>query len=775
MNFEKRTICLVLFMIYSITYGQNIAIGQWRDHLPYNNAQSVTKAGKIVYCATPNSIIVFNTSDESMSRLTKVNGLADIGITKVRYSEETGIVVVGYSNGNLDMIEGDRISNLPDIKRKQMPGSKSINNILFKGNYAYLSTSFGIVVVDLVRKEIKDTWYIGPFGTYLEVLDLAVDSSKFYAATANGFYEASVNSPNLADYNSWNKNTSIPHPNGIYNTVCTYNGKVFTSLKGPSFNTDTIFYYTGSEWKYFNYPNAYYVHEIKESNKLLVVTLYYNVQVFAPSLELFDVVWTYGPGTSVECKDGIVDEDYYIWVADVNKGLVRYKGYGALFLKPGGPDFSNVMCMSINKDDLWIVPGGHTDTWGSVNNQQGIAYYVDNIWETISRKNTPQMDTLMDLISVVVDPTDRSRVYAASWGHGLLYFDDWQLTTVYNEQNSPLQKFNSSSWYFVGLGGLCFDEDKTLWMTNPFSTSPLLAMKSDGTWQTFTLNNLVASTLIVSQVLVDNSKQKWILMPRDNNIVVFNDNNTLSNPSDDKVKKLSAQEGNGNLPGNSVNCMALDLDGEVWIGTDAGIGVFYTPEQVFSGQDFDAQQILIEQDGYAQYLLEFENISCIAIDGGNRKWIGTINAGAFLMSDDGTEEILHFTADNSPLPSNTINSIVINPESGEVYFGTGKGIVSYKGTATEGKDDFSSVYAYPNPVRPEYTGLIGIKNLVTNAHVKITDISGNLVYECFAEGGQAVWNGKNYNGEKVQSGVYLVFCTTADGKDHKVSKILFMN
>jgi flagellar hook assembly protein FlgD len=145
------------------------------------------------------------------------------------------------------------------------------------------------------------------------------------------------------------------------------------------------------------------------------------------------------------------------------------------------------------------------------------------------------------------------------------------------------------------------------------------------------------------------------------------------------------------------------------------------------------------------------------------------------MSEDGTTELQHFTTDNSPLVSDNIITIAINQGNGEVFFGTEKGIISYKGTATEGALTHTDVYAYPNPVRESYTGTIAIKGLVTDADVKITDISGALIYQTKALGGQAVWDGKNFVGEKAHTGIYLVFSTNEDGSQTVVTKIMIVN
>jgi hypothetical protein len=260
-----------------------------------------------------------------------------------------------------------------------------------------------------------------------------------------------------------------------------------------------------------------------------------------------------------------------------------------------------------------------------------------------------------------------------------------------------------------------------------------------------------------------------------NGIMVYKGHTTADGVIGVNVKKLSTTAGNGALPSNNVLCLAKDLDGEIWVGTDKGIAVFYSPEKVFTGENFDSQQILLEQDGHVQILLETENVKCIAVDDANRKWIGTSNSGVFLMSADGTKQIQHFDESNSPLFDNNISSIEINHKTGEVYIGTSKGIISYRGTAALGYDDFTDVYAFPNPVRHEYEGPIAIKGLMNNTTLKITDISGTLVYETKSEGGQALWYGKNFKDERVCSGVYMVFCTSEDGAKKMVTKIVVIN
>ena len=265
----------------------------------------------------------------------------------------------------------------------------------------------------------------------------------------------------------------------------------------------------------------------------------------------------------------------------------------------------------------------------------------------------------------------------------------------------------------------------------------------------------------------------WVAFPNNSGIAVFNYNNTISDSDDDEIVGLT--KANGNLPSNSVYALAEDLDGSIWIGTGTGTAVFRSPSSLFGENPSAAEKILIQQDGYTEYLLESQVVTAIAIDGANRKWFGTSSSGVYLIAEDGTEEILHFTVENSPLMSNGILTIAVNHESGEVFFGTEQGICSYKSTATEGKTDYSAVYAFPNPVEPNYHGDIAITGLMANSEIRITDISGNIVYQGIADGGQAVWKGNTAEGNRVKTGIYLVFCAAEDGSQAVATKILFIN
>ena len=376
-----------------------------------------------------------------------------------------------------------------------------------------------------------------------------------------------------------------------------------------------------------------------------------------------------------------------------------------------------------------------------------------------------------DVLCVAADPADGNHAFLGTWGYGVLEFDNNELKKVYTPENSSLQYITGYGFGYVRIGGLAFDQYKNLWVTNSGVTNILSVRKPTGEWKSYNLAAL-GNTPDVGGIVIDHDNQKWMHC-RDLGLFVFNDNNTLDNTADDKMRKLTSATGNGKLIGTAVTCMVVDRNGELWLGSDQGVSRIISPGNVFTGGNYDAEVVQVEEGGYLHDLLGTELITAMAINGNNEKWIGTEKAGVFLMSADGGKEILHFTETNSPLLSNTIQSIKIS-SNGAVYFGTSKGIVSYQDYKVEARQTLDSLFIYPNPVRPGYQGPIFISNLITDSNIKITDVSGALVWETQAQGGQVIWDGNNLEGRKVNTGVYLVFVTNPDGSMKTTGKILFV-
>ena len=775
------SVSFLLTGFFSTLNAQQIPIGQWREELPYTLCNAVTEADGKTYCSTPYAIFSVDKEDNSILRTTKINGLSDIGISSINYSKPYQTLVIAYSNANIDLIKNNVIINISDIKRKAILGNKTINSIYFIGKYAYLCCGFGIVVLDLEKEEIRDTYLIGKDGSQVNVLGLVKDNhDSLFAATEKGLYKASLKNPNLVNFANWRKDSRMDSI-AEYSTITYFAGKVVVNKRThliPNITLDTLFTYADGGWKKWPYSPYDPVSKVESNDQYLVVSFKYYLKVYDQSLEFLVHIGDYYPGNPYPL-DAIPDKDGMVWIGDTYSGLISFNlsNYLINHYNLSGPLTDKAFSMTCNGNDLYIAPGGRDASYVPLY-FQGQIYHFDNTnWTNYAGYNQALLSQCHDVVTIAVDPYDNKRFYAGTWGKGLLEFYDGQAVNRYTEHNSTLRHHSASDTSDIRVGGTAFDKDGNLWVVTSHTNS-CLSLKTRNQWYGFTIPIVQESNL--GTLMVDRNNQVWVTMYYGNlnpySLFVFTDNGTPDNPNDDEVKKLNSTAGNGNLPGNNVFCMAEDKKGEIWIGTEKGIGVFYSPENIFvPGQNFDAQRILVEQDGYVQYLLENEVATAIAIDGANRKWIGTDRGGVFLFSEDGTKQIYHFTETNSPLLSNRITSIAINNITGEVYFGTDKGIISYKSTATEGGETNSNVYAYPNPVREGYEGVIAIKGLINNAQVKIADLNGQLVYATTAEGGQAIWDGKNFSGKRAKTGVYMVFSSDSNGKDKVVTKILIIN
>ena len=752
------------------TNGQNIPVGQWRDHLPFSHLVSLARSNDRVWAASPYGIFWLDTEDNSISKLTKANGLSDIGISRIAWNESQGILLVAYSNANLDIVKGSTIINLPDIKNKQIAGDKTIYNIYFKNQFIYLSCGFGVVVVDLQRAEIADTWYIGNQGAALRVFDLTFDKSgqTVYAATEKGLRKATA-SANLALFSSWTQAGSFSDDNSTFNLVETLDDKIVANRKAVQYNQDSLYILENGKWSDLM-PGTYFPRiSLNTSGNKLIVNMGFYITILNADKSFNSQIDNYKPG-AMNATDVIIDPDGTKWIADAESAMIKINPDGTTFkIEPNGPSVATTFALMPSGSDMWGVAGGRNDAYGNNWSMANAFLYSEGKWRSFNNKNISLLGDARDYVALAIDPLNPKHLFAGSWGYGISEYLNCELKNQFTDINSSLRP--ATAWNtWIGTGGLAFDRKANLWATNSITANILSVKKSDGTWRSFNLSPF--NTIDVGQLLIDQSDQKWMVL-RNNGLLVFNDNGTIDKPADDKVTNLTNVVGNGNLPGDKVTCLAMDQGGFIWIGSDKGVGVIYSPWNVFKGSDFDAQTVRVESDGKLIPLLENETITAICIDGANQKWFGTANSGLFLISADGSKQILHFTADNSPLLSNTVSCIGVNTD-GEVFIGTDKGMVSYRGTATEPATTNSGAYAFPNPVRPNYYGPIAIKGLTMNADVRITDARGRLVSQTKAEGGQAVWDGNDLKGKRVVSGVYLVFVSNTDGSNTSVTKILIV-
>lgn len=755
---------------------QDIPIGQWRDELPYNQLIAITESDEFVYAATPYSLLSYNKKEGNLDRISKVNGLSDFGISTLSYNSDNKTLLIAYSNTNIDLIKNGQLINLSDIKRKNILGKKTINAVFFMNQFAYLSCGFGIVVVDIDKEEIKDTYYLGENGANVEVFGLDILDDKFFAATENGIYQVDIYNTNLANYSSWSKLNHIPFPDDPYNHIVAIDNQIIvnrlTNVLG-----DQLFAITENSWKEIVSPIEAKTISLDVSSGRLFSSHQNFIGVFNADLSYNHTIKSYGssfekdvyPNQLLNSSNG----NYYI--ADQNYGLVissDLESFESHILN--GPLTNKVYDLAVSGSKVVVASGGRDESFQNLFMRAGVFVYSDGFWINLDQSNTPALDTVIDFVCVDVNPNNTNEFAVGSWGKGLFTFNENGLEAAYDKHNSSLTP-NTTYSHIMRLGGVAYDSKNNLWVASAYSNALLHKRTPNGTpngvWTAFEFGSWSETNM--KDMMADNRDYLWLILQRAGaySLFVFDENQSVNQ----QLRGLSTSVGKGKIPGTYVLSLANDLDGEMWIGTDEGIGVIYQPANIFNGGDYDAQKIIVERDGYAQYLLESEKITAIAVDGGNRKWVGTARAGIFLLSENGQEELAHFTAENSPLYSDNITSIGIN-ETGEVFIGTDLGLIVYRGSASKSKENsFSDVYVFPNPIRPDYFGPIAIKGLTRDAFVKITDISGRLVNEIRSEGGQAIWSGENLDGNRVQTGIYLVFIANIDGSESMVSKIMFIH
>lgn len=764
----KHLLFIVAFFLFHSVLSQNV--GTWADHLPYKSPSMITESQEEIFVSTEQGIFALNKEYEDLRRISKTNILNDIAVSAIYYDKTYKTLVVGYVNGNVDLVREDVTINIPFIKLSQtINGDKRINKIVKDGSNIYLATSFGIVVLDLGKDEIKENYFLGPNNSSLHINDLCFTPDSIYAATEDGLFAANKNSAFLADLNQWNM---TPYESGKNIMHCAaLNDTVFmvTEVSG----TPQIHKFNGV-WNQLNTGGQSEINDLNIDNNKLFVN-------HRDSLVAYDVNGnlTHAFGLYLGSFSGNLPLGNTVYIASERYGLVRHDINPEYWTRyqPDGPVSSSNYKIDISGNAVWVAGGlASTSTFSNVFAQPEVSSYIDGNWEKYSLIETPffRDSTLFDIVDVAIDPEDPTHCFAASMSQsGLLELKNGQVINNFGPYNSTLQPNLLISDPNKGdVSALKYDEEGVLWVANKFSNKHLHAY-FEGQWYAYDLGNF-GNDLRCFDIDIDSYGNKYLMCPL-YGVIIFNHNGTLDDPSDDDVTTLKTGVGNGDLPTLAVRSIAVDLEDRVWIGSEQGPAVFYNAASPYSGNDNDVQQILVDGGENIEVLLKNNEITAIAVDGANRKWIGTASGGLFLLSSDGQEEILHFTENNSPLFSNSIVCLAINHETGEVWIGSSGGLQRYYSDATQGLPDFSDeIGIYPNPVRPGFSGPIVIQGLMRDSDVKITDITGNLVYATTSVGGQATWNGYSIEGNPVSSGVYLVFVTNEDGSRSEVGKIAFV-
>lgn len=747
------------------TYGHML---QWRAHNAFSTISDVAVTKDMVYALSNKSLFSVDKQTHEIIYHNRLTGLNSSMIDQIAYNHTVDGLLLTYQNGQIDVIDANgEVYNIPDLFLKQTNASKEVNDVYMHSTNAYLSMSFGIVVVDMKKREVRDTYYLGEESSEVDVQSITLLGDTIYAISSTMLYAASL-SDNLLDYAYW---ATSELPSGVKaKDLCVYDGHLHFV------RDDKIWMRSALGWQVCSKPFSVS-----------------GIRALGDSLWIIPM---YSPGTTTIDKNplqwrelGMVYDIEYdqtsnsYWLCTSQMGL--YYTHDDQSYTPHGPIDNSAYRMRFFEDRLYVLPGGR---WATQNMKQGNIMYLENDrWINISNDSLYQALGVRpkDLMNVAQDPKDENHYFVTSYGYGVIEMYGIEVLNHYTPSNSPLKSADPSNpTEYTRTDGAMYDDQGYLWILNAGGDKGNVhVVAPNGQWHSFDLyaqgERIVLHT--PGEILVDNRNPQWKWIPvcrYNQGLVLLMDNGTPTKPDDDKViyRNYWYDQNNNYLKPNEIHSLAQDRDNVLWVGTDQG--VFLIPATVdFANSNACERVIIRRNDGtdLADYLLDNEKITCIVVDGANRKWIGTANSGVFLLSEDGLETINHFTAENSPLLSNAILSIAIQESTGEVFIGTSDGLMSYMSDAVVPQETFANIYAYPNPVHPNYHGYIVIKGLMEDSEVRIVDASGNLVKLLLGMGGEAVWDMTNAIGDRVASGIYTAICNTKSGTGHGTVKILIIN
>jgi len=764
----KSIISLTYFVLVSLLAAGQGPLGSWDDHLPYSRSYSITAGGGKIYSSTGSAVLVHDLASGKNMSLSRVSGLSETAIARIAWCEDEESLIIVYRSTGIDIVRKGVVFNIPDIRNKYIPGLKEIYNVTVHGSKALLSGSFGIVVVDVNGRYISDTWRPGPDGETNIVNESVILGDRIYAATGRGVWSAPVSRQGLSYFGNWERLEGLPSPGSEYSSLATAGEGIMVTRPGKTgapASGDSLFLITPYlPAVLISTEPAGTIKALDGDGSSVIISLSSGLRILTPQGSVTREITGYGwAGAS---PAGALTSGQSLWIADASTGLVSTSNYSVYSNHTiEGPYTANVADIAFSGDNFYVTGGTVDNAWGNVYRPLQVFTGSGSSW----RSNILYGEADRDAMRVTADPDNENHFFVSSWGNGLYEFRDDELVRNYNQYNSPLGSIRPGENY-SRICGLAWDRYGNLWITQSGVPGNLKALTPDGTWIITELN---LDVTVVGDMVIDRNQFIWVVLPRGNGILVYDPSGTPANTSDDRFIRLQVQDTEGHTM-NNLFSISTDPDGNIWVGTDMGPAVFYNPGKAFTSE-IRASRIKIPRNdgsGLADYLLGTETVTAIAADGANRKWFGTFSSGAYLMSDDGRKELAHFTTANSPLLSDNIVKIAVSGVTGEVWFGTSEGIISWRGEATEGKNDFSGIYAFPNPVREDFEGVVTITGLVENSSVKITDVSGNLVYETTSLGGQAVWDLRNYRSQRVATGVYIVLCSNEDGTLSGVTKML---
>jgi WD40 repeat protein len=765
----QRILLIFFSCLFTVSLQAQNFDALWTDHFSYVSIQDISQGNDRLFVAAENAIFIYDLSTQEIVTISSVQGLSGESISSIYYSEPTDLLLIGYENGLIEVVnigQENDVLIVVDILNKQTipPNKKKINHFTEHEGKVYISAQFGVSVYDLERLEFGDSYFIGDGGSQIDITQTTIADPYIYASSSEGgIRRAILDNEDIIDFQEWETLTG-----GNYIGIQLLGTRVLTARSDNSIfriNAGNVFE-----------PLENYAANIVGfgvNNGLLTVTTTNAIRSYEQGFLLRAAV-TSLPEYDYVLQSGYSFNDVFYMGTTLNGLLqVPFGTTQASQVLPDGPLLNKSFSLDASAGSLW-VSYGEIDVFFNPQalDRRGISNLKDNAWLNIPHDEITSslgVDRVSDLVNVTIDQANPDTVYFSSFFDGILKVEDQVPTTLFNENNSILENpiFNNN-FAGVRIYGSDFDRQGNLWAVQSLTDDALIKLAPNGQIQTIDVTSVSGGREELAHSEVAVSREGFVFFsPVETGLAGYNPNNGQFNV-------IGEGDGQGGLPSTDIRALAFDSQNRLWIGTLRGLRVLFSPGSFFSdGQAPEAQSIIfLDGEGVGQELLFEQPITDIEVDGSNNKWIATATSGVFYISANGQETLLRFTKDNSPLPSNSIQDIAIDPFTGEVYFATVNGLVSFNGNATAPRDTLEEVFVFPNPVRPQFEGNVTIDGLTANANVKITDLEGNLVFQQTSEGGSVQWDTTVFGRYRVASGVYFVLITSEDALETKIKKIM---
>lgn len=744
MNRSRRLKVLLLLGLLPLLVRaqENIPIGAFRLHVSYNSIHDIAFDGVArTFAAASHGILIADRINGETNSFNKANGISGGTITSVAFDDAASKLIVGYVEGYFDVLD-EAGSSIKYDPAATITGSRRINEVTVFEGLAYIATDYGVVVFDPVRNKVRETWRdLGISGGALAVHHCTMRSDSVFLSTPQGII-AGKRTDNLQDFNKWKRYMHWPFSNHI-SGVAVWQDTVFAAIDDAG-----LFKLVGGVWlpvsgipvdKYFS---------VEASSSLIVSSGAGVFRIGADgaitriSSPLFSAV-----------RFAAEDGKGSLWIGDELSGLSTDASGAFVSLLPQCPANDVVTNLHYANDKIFAVGGGYGSDMHPQHRRGVVDIFEQGNWKQMILPAS-------DLTDVTWDASTQTLI-AASYGSGVVVKAPGTDPIVFGETNSTLHKVELPA-EGVLVPSLAWTSDGIITL-NYTANPPLHRMNNQGQWESY--NVPIAAARYGVKVALDEGNNAWtVIDPKQGGgIVVYN---IVSGAA----RHLTDAPGQGGLPSPIVYSLCLDREGAMWVGTENGVAYFPNASSMLQSTVADAIKPIIE----GRFVLRDDNVTAIAVDGGNRKWFGT-RRGVTLYNSAVDQEIGSFTTAGSALPADNILDLEIHQQTGEVFIATELGLASYRSGATEPRLSSDPIKIFPNPVPATFTGTVGITGTPVDAVVKITDVAGKLVWETRANGSTATWNLLDDLGRRVATGVYIVFMVSDDGGQHEVGKLAVIN